>query len=140
MSLHIKLIHSNAKLPKRAHPCDAGLDIYAVESCTLYSGVHAVLPTGLQMAIPPGFVGIIKPRSSLAVNYSVDVLAGVIDSEYRGEVKVTLLNHSERPMEIKKGDRIAQLLIVPVSLSEPVEVDDLDCTSRGAGGFGSTGL
>lgn len=140
MSLHIKLIHNDAKLPKRAHPCDAGLDIYAVESCILYSGVHAVLPTGFQMAIPPGFVGIIKPRSGLAVKHSIDVLAGVIDSEYRGEVKVTLLNHSERQMEIKKGDRIAQLLIVPVSLETPIEVEDLDCTARGSGGFGSTGL
>lgn len=138
-SIKFKLTHTNARLPTRAHASDAGLDIYAVELAELWPGVHAKLPTGLHMAIPDGYAGIIKPRSGLAVKHSIDILAGVVDASYRGEVQVTLINHGDQKMEIKPGDRIAQLLIVPVALPEPVQVDSLDDTERGAGGFGSTG-
>lgn len=137
--IKMQKIHSNAKLPTRAHTTDAGLDLYAVEPADLWPGIHAKLPTGLRMAIPAGFVGIIKPRSGLAVKHSIDVLAGVIDSAYRGEVQVALINHSEKKMEIRPGDRIAQMLIVPVNLSSALFVNDLDETDRGDGGFGSTG-
>lgn len=139
MNLPIKITRTDAKLPTRANNGDAGLDIYAVEPATLQPGIHAVLPTGLHMSIPHGYAGIIKPRSGLAVKHSIDVLAGVIDSAYRGECKVALINHGDTPMEIRQGDRIAQLLIVPVALLEPMRVDSLDDTDRGNAGFGSSG-
>ena len=138
--IKMQKLNKDAQLPTRSHHTDAGLDIYAVEPAELFPGVHAVLPTGLAMAIPEGFVGIIKPRSGLAVRHSVDVLAGVVDSSYRGEVMVTLIKYSEGRMEIRKGDRIAQMLIVPVCLQTPMLVNRLDDTERGKGGFGSTGL
>lgn len=138
--IKMQKLHKDAKLPTRSHHTDAGLDIYAVEPAELFHGVHAVLPTGLAMAIPEGYVGIIKPRSGLAVRHSVDVLAGVVDSSYRGEVMVTLIKHSEGRMEIRKGDRIAQMLVVPVCLQTPMLVNHLNDTERGKGGFGSTGI
>lgn len=137
--LKCKLTHSNAKLPVRKHEGDAGLDIYAVEHSDIPAGTSALLPTGLHVEIPLGYVGVVKPRSGMATSNTLDILAGVIDAPYRGEIKVALMNHGERVFEVKPGDRIAQLLIVPVALPEPIEVKDLSDTDRGAGGFGSSG-
>ncbi len=97
------------------------------------------MPTGVHLAIPPGRVGLVWPRSGLAVRHGIDTLAGVIDCDYRGEVRVVLVNHGHEVFRIAAGDRIAQLLVQPVERADFVPVDALADTERGAGGFGSTG-
>jgi deoxyuridine 5'-triphosphate nucleotidohydrolase len=135
----IKLLTENAIMPTRATEHAAGLDLYAAESRMLIPGDRAIVGTGVSIAIPPGFVGLIWPRSGLAIRHGVDVLAGVIDADYRGELCVVLINHGGVDCHINAGDRIAQLVIQPVAMLEPTQVDDLPPTVRGAGGFGSTG-
>lgn len=137
--IRTKLSHPLAKLPRRNHPTDAGLDIYAVECATLRPGVRAVLPTGVHVEIPTGYYAKVEPRSGLAVKYGIDVLAGVIDASYRGEIRVVLISHGDEDFEIKPGDRVAQLLIQPVELVDCVQVDELSDTERGAQGLGSSG-
>lgn len=137
--LRVRLSRPLAKLPQRKHAADAGLDIYAVEPATLLPGVHAVLPTGVHMEIPHGYVGLVWPRSGMAVKNGVDVLAGVVDSGYAGEVMVSLINLGHDPVEIRPGDRIAQMLIQPVELVECVQVEELGDSARGANGLGSSG-
>lgn len=137
--IQTKLNHSLARLPRRNHPTDAGLDIYAVECATLRPGVHAVLPTGVHVEIPGGYVGLIWPRSGLAAKHGIDTLAGVVDASYRGEIKVSIINHGHEDFEIKPGDRIAQMLIQPVMGWECQQVDELSDTERGEQGFGSSG-
>ena len=138
--LPVKLLSDNAVLPKRNHETDAGLDLHCVDPVVIYPGQSALLPSGIAVAIPDGMAGFIWPRSGLAVNRSIDKLAGLIDSSYRGEIKISLINHGERPIELKSGDRIAQLVIQRVELLEPLAVRDLDSTDRGGKGFGSSGL
>ena len=132
-------------LPAHAEPGAAGLDLRAAvpegEPVTLAPGAFALVPTGLQIALPPGTEGQVRPRSGLAARHGVTVLnaPGTIDSSYRGEVGVLLVNHGREPFEVTRGERIAQLVVaryLPVRL---VEVEALDETERGAGGFGSTG-
>lgn len=120
---------------------DAGYDIHAIADCELAPGERALLPTGLVMEIPPGHVGLIKDRSSLALA-GIHCLAGVIDSAYRGEVKILLINLGQRGYPIQAGQKIAQLLVMPVYTEAIEEVSDpgeLSASERGAGGFGSTG-
>ena len=121
----------------------AGLDLCAAidESMTLAPGERAAIPTGLAMAIPPGFEGQVRPRSGNAKNHGVTVVnaPGTLDSDYRGPVQVLLINLGREPFTINPSDRIAQLVIAPVVQAELVEVEELDSTERGAGGFGSTG-
>lgn len=136
--LKVKRLTPTARLPERAHATDAGLDLFADRNVMLEPGDYHCLETGIAIAIPLGYVGRIAPRSGLAVMRGMDVLAGVIDHGYTGEVKVCLINHGHQTTEIKTGDKIAQLLIQPASLCGVVEVDSLDETERGAGGFGST--
>ena len=129
-------------LPSYAHPGDAGADLVARTDVVLEPGARALVPTGLALAIPVGFVGLVHPRSGLAAKNGVTVLnaPGTIDSGYRGEVAVLLLNtdpHSA--VTIRRGDRIAQLVLQRVSQAVFVESADLESTSRGDGGFGSTG-
>jgi dUTP pyrophosphatase len=138
--LKVKLLHEAARVPKRAHDEDAGFDLYCVDPVTIYPGQHAVVPSGIAMQIPTGYAGFIWPRSGLASKHAIDTLAGLIDSTYRGEIKVSLINHGERAVELKQGDRIAQIVIQPISLLHPMLVDDLDDSERGQRGFGSTGL
>lgn len=126
------------KLTKQ-HPEDAGLDIYADEEVWLHAYTDRVISTGLKIAVPLGHVGLIRPRSGLSVKHCIETGAGVIDSGYRGEVKVHLYNHGPDDFLITKDMRIAQLLTIPVNLGEYVQVDRLDDTERGEGGFGSTG-
>jgi dUTP pyrophosphatase len=130
------------QLPRFAHPGDAGADLHAVDALTIGAGEYALVATGLSMAIPEGHAGFVLPRSGLAVRTGVTVLnsPGLVDSGYRGELKVALINHGTEAFEIAGGDRIAQLVIVPVSSPDYELVDSLDDTERGAGGFGSTGL
>ena len=134
-----KRLTSTATIPTRGSEQAAGLDLYADNEHTVLPNCVSVVPTGIAMAIPDGFVGLVWPRSGLACKYGVQTLAGVIDSDYRGELKVALTTCTKTTMRINQGDRIAQLLIVPVSMLECVEVYSLDDTERGAGGFGSTG-
>ena len=128
--------------PKFAHPGDAGADLAAAEPTTIAPGERALVSAGFSMAIPDGFAGLVLPRSGLAIRSGVTVLnaPGLIDAGYRGEVKVVLINHSDVDFEVAIGDRIAQLVIVAVNQPEDVEVDTLPDSSRGHGGFGSTGV
>lgn len=137
--LRVKLSHMLANLPSRNHPTDAGLDIYAVEHATLKPGVHAVLPTGVHVEIPAGCVGLIWPRSGLAAKYGIDTLAGVVDSGFTGEIKVSLINHGHEDFEIKPGDRIAQMIIQKCELMDCVESERLSDSDRGDKGLGSSG-
>ena len=128
--------------PRFAHPGDAGADLAAAESLTLEPGGRALVSAGFSMAIPEGHAGLVLPRSGLAIRSGVTVLnaPGLIDAGYRGVVKVALINHSAEAFEVRVGDRIAQLVIVAVDEPDYVEVDVLVDTSRGEGGFGSTGV
>lgn len=139
MILPVKKLTDTAILPTRAHPGDAGLDLYADESVNVECLARALVSTGISVAIPPGYVGLIWPRSGLAVKHGVSVDAGVIDAGYRGPVKVLLTNSDEHEYNVHAGDKIAQLLIQPVALISPVEVDALDASERNGGGFGSSG-
>ncbi|QIS04973.1 dUTP diphosphatase [Nocardia brasiliensis] len=129
-------------LPTRAHPGDAGVDLCTTADVILEPGERALVGTGLAVALPVGTVGLIHPRSGLAAKAGLSVVntPGTVDAGYRGEIKVCLINHDPRtPIELRRGDRIAQLLVQRVELVDFVEVDSLDETSRGAGGYGSSG-
>lgn len=129
----------DAKIPKRSTDGAAGFDLYSTGNFELRPGAHALIPSGIKVAIPAGYCGQIWPRSGLAVKHGIDRLAGLIDSDYRGELQISLINHSKyETMEVRRGDRIAQLVITPY-LALAIEVDDLNETKRGEGGFGSTG-
>ncbi|MDX1479897.1 MAG: dUTP diphosphatase [Saprospiraceae bacterium] len=134
-----KLTNTSAKLPRRATAGAAGFDLCSTERIDVPPGCQVTIDTGVAMAIPPGWFGRIMPRSGWAVRHGVNVHAGLIDSDYRGSVKVCLINHGNRPLEIHDGDRIAQIVFCPF-LSDAVEVAELDDTERGDSGFGSTGL
>jgi len=136
--INVKRLTDTATIPTRNNPTDAGLDVYADEDWFVTGRHKAVIKTGIAMSIPDGYVARIAPRSSLAMN-NIDVLAGVVDSSYRGEVKIILINHADSDYEIKQGDKIAQILIQPVELWTPHEVKFLDDTKRGEKGFGSSG-
>jgi dUTP pyrophosphatase len=142
MNLRIARLDERARLPTRAHDGDAGLDLYALEDAVLSPGARASVPTGIAVEISPGQAGLVLPRSGLAARHGISVVnaPGLIDSGYRGEVRVLLLNTDrEQPFQITAGDRIAQLVLVSVELPELVEVESLSDTPRGAGGFGSSG-
>ena len=117
----------------------AGADLRASAATSIAPGERAAVPTGLRIEIPRGHVGLVWPRSGLALRHGIDTLAGVVDSDYRGELRVVLVNHGDEPFTIEPGDRIAQLLIQKVERAVFLRADDLDDTSRGSGGFGSTG-
>ena len=128
-------------LPAYATPGAAGMDVVAAEEATLAPGGRHAVATGFSVAIPEGFEIQVRPRSGLALKHGITVpnTPGTIDSDYRGELKVILINHGAEPFPIHRGDRIAQLVLAPVTLAAWVEVAELDETERGAGGFGSTG-
>jgi dUTP pyrophosphatase len=139
MELKVKRIHPDAKLPVYGHAGDAGLDLFSVVDRTLAPGDVFAVPTGTQIAIPRGYVGLIWDKSGISLK-RVHRLAGVVDAGYRGEVQVVMVNLGPEPFPIKKGMKIAQMLIQPVVSVTVVESETLDGTSRGEGGFGSTGL
>jgi dUTP pyrophosphatase len=128
-------------LPSYASGGAAGLDVVAAEDLTLAPGARHAVATGFAIAIPEGYEVQVRPRSGLALKHGITCLntPGTIDSDYRGEVKVILANLGAQPFEIRRGERIAQLVPAPVLRASFREVDDLDSTERGAGGFGSTG-
>jgi dUTP pyrophosphatase len=137
--LLFKRLHPEARLPSRGSTRAAGLDLCAIERVMLAPCGRAAVRTGLAVAIPEGFYGRVAPRSGLAVRHGIDVLAGVIDSDYRGEILCALVNHGTEAFEIEPGARVAQLVVEAIATPEPAWADDLEETERGAGGFGSTG-
>lgn len=143
MILKFKKLVPDAVLPAYAHPGDAGMDLRSVEELTIPAGARALVHTGLVMMLPPGYEAQVRPRSGLALKHGVTVLntPGTIDAGYRGEVGVILVNFGDREFAVAKGDRIAQMVIAPVTQPEKImEVAEIDATDRGAGGFGSTGV
>ena len=144
LPISIKRLPNGGGLPLPAYASDgaAGMDIVAAESLTLRPGARAAIATGLAFAIPVGWEIQVRPRSGLALKHGVTVpnTPGTIDSDYRGEVKVILANLSDEYFEVKRGDRIAQIVPAQVQRAVLVEVEDLDGTARGTGGFGSTGV
>jgi dUTP pyrophosphatase len=144
IEISIQRLPNGGGLPLPAYASDgaAGMDVVAAETLTIRPGTRYAVATGFAMAIPPGYEVQVRPRSGLALKHGVTCLntPGTIDSDYRGEVKVILANLGEEPFEIKRGDRIAQLVPAPVQRAAFAEVTSLDETTRGAGGFGSTGV
>jgi dUTP pyrophosphatase len=141
--LEIRRTDTGLPLPAYAHEGDAGLDLYAAESVTLQPFERCLVPTGIAVSIPEGYAGFVQPRSGLAVRSGLSLVntPGLIDSHYRGEIKVIAVNlDAQTPIEIERGDKIAQLVIQPVARVTLAEVDTLDATARGEGGFGSTGV
>jgi dUTP pyrophosphatase len=128
-------------LPVYASAGAAGMDVAAAEDVTISPAARHAVATGFAMAIPAGYEIQVRPRSGLALKYGITVpnTPGTIDSDYRGELKVILINHGAEPFAVRRGDRIAQLVLAPVSQASWLEVSELDDTVRGAGGFGSTG-
>ena len=142
IKLPVKRLDPSIELPAYAREGDAGLDLRAAHEATLEPGGRGLVGTGLAVAIPPGYAGLVIPRSGLALSQGVTVLnaPGLVDAGYRGEVKVLLVNHGEKPVTVRRGDRIAQLVVQSVERTEPIEVGELPASERGAGGFGSTGV
>jgi len=142
MYLRLTRLDAGLPVPSYAHDGDAGLDLYAAADVTLAPFERALVPTGIAAAIPEGHAGFVLPRSGLAARSGLSLVnaPGLIDSHYRGEIKVIAVNlDASTPIEIRRGDRIAQLVIQPVVRVEVKEADSLDTTARGEGGFGSTG-
>jgi dUTP pyrophosphatase len=137
--IHVELVSEDAKMPTRATDGSAGLDMYACQSAVIGAGKRNLVDTGVSIAIPHGYVGLIWPRSGLALKKGLDVGAGVIDSDYRNVIGVLLFNHTDDPYRVEPGDRIAQILIQPAVMVQPVQVSSLDQTDRGQAGYGSTG-
>jgi dUTP pyrophosphatase len=141
--LRLTKLSEKATLPTRAHDSDAGLDLYAAESARLAPGARVSIGTGLALAIPEGLAGLVLPRSGLALKHGVTLInsPGLIDPGYRGEVRVVLLNTDPTLDYVcKPGDRIAQLLLVPIARAAPIQADALNASARGEGGFGSSGF
>ena len=139
--VRITRLGQNVALPAYETAGAAGMDLRAAEDAVLKPGARLLMPTGIAMALPQGFEAQVRPRSGLAVKHGVTVLnaPGTIDSDYRGEIKVPLINHGTEDFVIARGDRIAQMVIAAVTQATWLDVDSLDETARGAGGFGSSG-
>ena len=138
--LRVRKMSPAATIPARGSPGAAGYDLSAAHEATVPPHKRLLVKTDLAIAIPEGTYARIAPRSGLAFKKSIDVAAGVVDYDYRGNVGVILVNHADEPFEVKVGDRIAQLILEKIATPDVVEVDDLEETDRGAGGFGSTGV
>ncbi len=137
--MQVRLLSKDARIPTRGSAEAAGYDLYASDDVRIQHGSRAVVSTGIALKIPAGHYGKIESRSGLALNNGLIALAGVIDSDYRGEVKVILANISSETITILTGTRVAQIIIVPYVNPDIMLVDSLEVTQRGSGGFGSTG-
>lgn len=137
----VRRLDAALPLPAYARADDAGLDLHAAESVTLAPGARALVPTGIALAIPAGFAGLVLPRSGLALRHGVTVLntPGLIDAGYRGEVKVLLVNHGQAPVRLERGDRVAQLVVHRIERLALAPVAELPDSARGTAGFGSSG-
>lgn len=142
MELKVKRIDEHAKLPQYAHPGDAGMDLFSIEERTIPPGESALIRTGLTIELPSGTEAQIRPRSGLALKHQVTLTntPGTIDEGYRGEIGIIMINHGREPFQVSRGMKIAQMVIKPVLSVKVTEVENLTETSRGAGGFGSTGV
>lgn len=140
MKIPVLRLDEQLPLPAHAHPGDGGTDLMARERVALGPGERALVATGIAVAIPDGYAGLVTPRSGLAVRHGLTVLngPGLVDSGYRGEIKVTLVNLGAESVVVERGDRIAQLVVVRVETQELMSVTELPQSSRGSGGFGST--
>ena len=142
LEISVLRLDPDLPLPAYAHPGDAGADLVTTVDVTLAPGERAMVPTGVALALPPGYVALVHPRSGLAARHGLSIVntPGTIDAGYRGEVKVMLINHDPRePIELRRGDRVAQLVVQRVETARFVAVDVLPESARGAGGYGSTG-
>jgi deoxyuridine 5'-triphosphate nucleotidohydrolase len=137
--LLVKRLVPHASSPMRATDGSAGYDVYAAEAVTIPAKCYGTVPTGIAIRVPAGTYGRIAPRSGLAARMGIDVLAGVVDADFTGEVIVILMNNGDADFKVAIGDRIAQLILERVELAPVYNVDELPETTRGAGGFGSTG-
>ena len=138
----VRRLDAALPLPAYARADDAGLDLQAAEAVTLAPGARALVPTGIALAIPAGFAGLVLPRSGLALRHGVTVLntPGLVDAGYRGEVKVLLVNHGQLPVTLERGDRVAQLVVHRIERVVLAPVEELPDSARGTGGFGSSGV
>jgi dUTP pyrophosphatase len=141
MEITFQKLDTELPTPQRAHVGDAGIDLYGRVDLVLAPGERAAVPTGIAVAIPDGYAGLVVPRSGLALRHGVGVVngPGLIDPGYRGEVQVLLVNHGSETIELRRGDRVAQLVVVAVPAVQMVESAELPRSDRGEGGFGSTG-
>jgi dUTP pyrophosphatase len=140
IDLAVRRLRPDALVPEQAYEGDAGFDLAACDPVVLEPGQRAVVPTGLAVEIPEGYAGFVQPRSGLAARHGIGIVnsPGLIDSGYRGEICVVLLNTAREPFSVEPGMRIAQLVIMPVASIRLIEVDELEVSSRGARGFGSS--
>ncbi len=139
MKLKIKKLHVDAVIPKYANPNDAGMDLFAIENIEIMPMERAQISTGIAMEIPEGFVGLVWDKSGLSHKFGLKVLGGVIDSGYRGEIKVGIINLGTEKYTFEKGHKVAQMIIQKKEIPEIEEVTELSDSERGEGGFGSTG-
>jgi dUTP pyrophosphatase len=140
---NVDVLITSSVVPEYAHPGDAGADLTSTESLSLAPGARATIGTGVSIALPDGYVGFVVPRSGLAARHGITIVnsPGTVDAGYRGEIRITLLNtDSENAFVISSGDRIAQLIVMPVARARFIPVTSLPGTQRGSGGFGSTGV
>lgn len=139
LKVKVKKLHKDAVLPKFAHPGDAGMDLFALEDTVVLPGEVTRVRSGVAMEIPEGYVGLCWDKSGISMNHRIKLLGGVIDAGFRGEILMGLINLGNEPYTFEKGHKVMQLLIQKVEHPEIVEVEELSDTSRGEGGFGSTG-
>lgn len=139
LTLKIKKIHPNAKIPSYAHKGDAGFDLYVPEQVVMNAGDRKTIPLGIAIEIPDGYVGLMFDKSSLSHKYGLKTFGNVIDSGYRGEIHAGLINQSGQTQILEAGQKIIQMLIMPVETVQIVEADTLSDSERGDGAFGSTG-
>jgi len=139
MILKIKKLYEEAKVPHYAHHDDAGFDLFSVQDITVKKGERIAVPTGIAMEIPEGYVGLIWDKSGLAIKHGIKTIGGVIDSMYRGEVLIGVINFGEADYTFEKGHKVAQMIIQKKEAVEFEEAQELSDTARGDGGFGSTG-
>ena len=139
MSLGIKKLSDDSTLPTRGSDGAVGYDLYSNMECVIRTSERGLVSTGIAVVLPPGVYGRVAPRSGLAVKHGIQVGAGVIDPDYTGEVKVVLFNHGDKDFEVKKGDRVAQLVLEKCDTPPVKEIEIVEETERGSGGFGSTG-
>ncbi len=141
LKILVEQLDSELPLPRHAQPGDAGVDLYARTGGVLAPGERTLVPTGVAVAVPEGYVGLIAPRSGLAARHGISLLnsPGILDAGYRGEIHAVLINEGSEPFDYERGDRIAQLVVVPFATQDYEIVAELPGSDRGAGGFGSTG-
>ena len=140
MKIFVQKLDPSAKLPSYAYEGDAGMDLFSFEDCEISPGENRLVSTGVKIVVPEGCAGLVWDKSGIATKHHITTIAGVIDSNYRGELKIALTNLGKESYHIKKGEKIAQLVIQPVVSGTITEVEEMDTTERGEEGFGSSGL